>query len=267
MTDRIIEYFLKHRQIVEENLELSKDPQDIEAIHNMRLSVKRIRVVARLAEMISEGMFSKKEQLKSINRFFKVSGRLRDTQVTKNLFIELGHPELKSVVKLLTEREHKERMKYETVLEGFDIGCLQDFENALIEKLANMNEKKVLQAGYLLLSELEIEIHELFHGSDHEKRMHDIRTRLKDINYLNNMFNEILPVSDHMNISPERLRELGEIAGAWHDSLNLETKLYKFVGKNPSEAETLQNVISELKIKKQGLYQEYSCILINEVKV
>jgi len=71
MTDRIIEYYRKHRQIVEENLELSKDPQDIEAIHNMRLSIKRLRVVASLAVVATDGAFYKKDQVKSVSRFFK----------------------------------------------------------------------------------------------------------------------------------------------------------------------------------------------------
>lgn len=267
MTGRIIEYFRKHRRIIEENLELSKDPVDIEAIHNMRLSVKRLRVVARLAELVSEGAFNKKKQMRRINKFFKVSGRLRDTQVTKILFMEMEHPELTSVIDLFSKRERKQRMKYEAALEGFDISCLQEFESALLEKLAGCNEQKVLQAAYLLLSDLEIEIHELFHGSKHEKRMHDIRTRLKDINYLNNIFDEVLPVSDHLIISVARLRELGEIAGSWHDSLNLETKLNKYIGKNPSEASSLQSLISDLKARKQGMYQEYTCILLNEIKV
>jgi CHAD domain-containing protein len=267
MAERIIEYFRKHRQLIDENIELSKDPEDIEAIHNMRLSIKRLRVVARLAEMISEGGFSAKESLKKVNKLFKNSGRLRDIQVTKMLLLDQDHPELNAVVASFSGREAKQRIKYETALKNFDTSSLDEFGTGLKKVLNNTKERQILLSAYILLSGLEMAIHELFHGSEHEKRMHGIRTRLKDIIYLNNIFDDELPISDQLNISIERLRELGEIAGSWHDCLNLELKLGKYIKKNPSDAASLQPIVKEIVNRKNGLYQEYSCILINEMKI
>jgi CHAD domain-containing protein len=267
MAERIIEYFKKHRLLVEENFELSKDPNDIEAIHNMRLSIKRLRVLARLANMIDDGSFSAKERLEKINKLFKDSGRLRDAQLTRILLQELDHPELSAVIASFSAREAKQRAKYETALENFDNSCFDEFEAGLEKVLNNSNERQVMQAVYLLLSGLEMTIHELFHGSEHEKRMHEIRTRLKDIIYLNNIFDDELPISDQLNISIERLREVGELAGSWHDCLNLELKLGTYIGEMPSEAVSLQPIVTEIVARKNSLYQEYSCILINEMRI
>jgi CHAD domain-containing protein len=269
MSARVLEYFWKHKNIIEENLHLCEDPLDIEAIHNLRLSVKRIRVVERLSGMINPESFDTCIQFKEINKLFRRSGSLRDIQVTRQLLIDFQNPVLKPVIERFKHRESKQRKKFENALEIFKPEVLDDLGSDLAIALEEVSPKAVLQAGLHLLSEMEIEVHELFHGGTKEKRLHRIRTRLKDMNYLNNIFDGGLPIEDQLNISAERLRELGEIAGSWHDFLNLESKLGKFICKHPGDinTESLKDIISELKIKKQELYQEYVCILMNEMKV
>ncbi len=226
MSSNILEYYKKHKAIIEEQLPLCSDPNDVEAIHNLRLSVKRIRVVAMLAELLSEDTLHSKILLKPINKFFKRSGKLRDVQVITQLLASFNNNDLQPVISTFKEREKKQRTKFETVLGVFDTNCLDDFEHALNELLKSVSVTKAYAGGQMLLSDLENDMHELFHSRTDEKRMHDIRTRLKNINYLNNIYNGQLPVQDHLSIDADRLRELGEMAGAWHDSLNLETRLF-----------------------------------------
>jgi len=183
------------------------------------------------------------------------------------LLNEFARPELQTIIERFREREIKQRSKFERSLKKFNIGCLQEFETGLMDSLQGVSVQQTLHAGLSLLSDLEIGVHELYHGSTTEKRLHDIRTKLKDINYLNNIFSGQLPVADQLKISIERLREIGEIAGAWHDCLNLENKLGKYTSKHPEETESLEEIIKEIKTKKQGLLQEYSCILMNEMKI
>lgn len=269
MTSSIIPYYQKHNSIVEENLVLCEDPDDIEAIHNMRLSIKRIRVVGKLADIISDQTFDSKSRLKEINKFFKKSGRLRDTQVTKQLLVDFNDQNLTAVIDTFSSREKKQRSKFEVARNAFDKQYLDDFSEALAELLSGISEKKALACGNTLLNNLEGEIQEIFHSSADEKRMHDIRTRIKDINYLNNIFDEQLPVKEYMHIDIERLRELGDMAGAWHDNLNLEKIVRKYLAKNPDSAKlsALHKLQQELKQKKENLLQEYTCILLNEVRI
>ncbi|MCK4569173.1 MAG: CHAD domain-containing protein [Bacteroidales bacterium] len=265
----ILAYFQKHKSLIEENLNLCNDPGDVEAIHNLRLSIKRIRVVGRLADLLSNNTFDTKSTSGGISKLFKRAGRLRDVQVIGQLLVDFQNKDLDPVIEMFTRRETKQRLKFEQALAAFRKDTLENYEENLVNVLNSTSSRQALMAGQKLLSALEIEIHELFHGSTHEKRLHDIRTRLKDINYLNNIFDEQLPVQEQLHISVERLRELGELAGSWHDHLNLEKKIRKFIRKSPSEKSTgsLSDIVVELKQKKQELYQEYVCILINEVKI
>jgi CHAD domain-containing protein len=269
MSSNILEYYQKHKAIIEEQLPLCADPNDVEAIHNLRLGVKRIRVVAMLAELLSENTLHSKILLKPINKFFKRSGKLRDVQVTSQLLLSFSNSNLQPVINIFREREKKQRVKFETELGLFDTKCLDDFEHALNELLKNISVTKAYARGQMLLSELENDMHELFHSRTDEKRMHAIRTRIKNINYLNNIYNGQLLVQDHLGIDADRLRELGEMAGAWHDYLNLEMILNKFIIKNADipKLSAIETFTEELSIRKQGLYQEYYCILLNEVKI
>ena len=267
MPIQIINYFQKHRQIIEENLLLCRDPLDIEAIHNLRLSVKRIRVVLGLTAMINPASFDGSSQVIEINALFKSSGRLRDTQVTRQLLVEEHKQGFEPLLTDLDRREAKQRNKFERALEVFKPETLGEIETCLANALEGVSAQRYLYAGLQLLSNMEHDVHEIFHGSTKEKRLHDIRTKLKDINYLNNIFDGSLPIEDQMRIPVERLRELGEIAGSWHDSLNLEKKIEKFISKHPENSEVLQAAVKELSTRKQGLFQEYVCILLNEMKI
>jgi len=269
MPERIIAYYQKHRFLVEENLIASGDPHDIEAIHDMRLSIKRIKVVGKLCDQLSKGNFTSKEKLAELNRFFKSSGRLRDSQVTRQLLIDLGEEGLEPVIEFFERKEVKQRIKYESALSEFNSNTLQVIEKAIGFSLQGINARIVMMAAKSLLMEYQGDISSIFHGSTKEKRMHEIRTRLKDINYLNNIFDGQLNLPDHLNIAVERLRELGEMAGSWHDCLNLEKILEKFIKKHPGtdQNNSIAEIVSKIKARKQGLQQEYACILMNEMKI
>jgi hypothetical protein len=142
-------------------------------------------------------------------------------------------------------------------------------EQELALALQDISDAAALQGGQILLSDLIHNIRELYHARNDEKRMHSIRTRLKEINYLNNIFNDAYRLEEQLHISPERLKEVGELAGAWHDCLNLESRLMRFFSKNAetNASSEREHIITELRQKKEGLLQEYVCILLNEMKI
>jgi len=269
MPNPILTYYLKHKNLVLENLVKCEDPEDIEAIHDMRLSIKRMRVVAKLADQVSKNKFNSKESLAELNKFFKKSGRLRDIQVTKSLLVDLNDNALGPIIEQFNKREKKQRTKFDKTLSSFRVEVLDEIELKLSTLLDGISEKRSFQAGHALFLVYQDEIQQIFHKNDREKRMHDIRTKLKDINYLNNIFEDKIPIQDYLNISVERLKELGEMAGSWHDCYNLISILNKYARKHHEDEHvpSIATSIKEIQIKKEGLYQDYKCILLNEMKI
>ena len=272
MPSYILTYFQKHKSLIEENLLLCADPKDVEAVHNLRLSIKRLRVLARLADELSEGTFDAMGSMKKINKLFKRAGRLRDAQVLGALSIEFPEkplPALADFTTRLQDREKIRRNKFDLLLHSFPGKSLDDFGLKLSTLLADVSEKKALMGGHKLLTTFIGEISDLYHGGTDEKRLHEIRTRLKDINYLNNIFDEHLHIEEQIHISVERLKEIGELAGSWHDCLNFVNKLKKFMFRHPDPKypEALEAFINTITRRKQDLSQEFTCVLINEMRV
>ena len=272
MTDCILTYFHKHKSLIEENLRLCADPKDVEAVHNLRLSIKRLRVLGRLADELSEGAFDARGSMKKINKLFKRAGRLRDLQVLCALSTELPDkplPELADFTSRLQDREKIQRDKFDLLLPSFTGKSLDDFGLKLATLLADVSDKQALMGGTQLLTTFINEISDLFHARADEKRLHEIRTRLKDINYLNNIFDEQLHIEGHIHISVERLKESGELAGSWHDCLNFVNNLEKFIKKHPDTEyqAALEEFITFITQRKQELSQEFTCVLINEMRV
>jgi CHAD domain-containing protein len=268
----ILDYYGKHRVLIEENLLLSADPENPEAIHNLRLSIKRLRVLGKLVENLSQGAFKAKDSLHEINRLFKSAGRLRDIQVLKILVEGLpgnSPANISDFHSYLQRRENKQRVKFDHALASYNKDNPGNLEQELALALQDISDAAALQGGQILLSDLIHNIRELYHARNDEKRMHSIRTRLKEINYLNNIFNDAYRLEEQLHISPERLKEVGELAGAWHDCLNLESRLMRFFSKNAetNASSEREHIITELRQKKEGLLQEYVCILLNEMKI
>ncbi len=272
MPSYILAYFYKHKSLIEENLLLCADPKDVEAVHNLRLSIKRLRVLARLADELSNGAFDAMGSMKKINKLFKRAGRLRDLHVLLALSTELPEKPLPALTDFTTHLqacEEIQRNKFELSLHSFKGKSLDDFGLKLNAVLADVSEKKALMGGHQLLATYISEISDLFHGGTDEKRLHNIRSRLKDINYLNNIFEEQLHIEEQIHISLERLKEVGELAGSWHDCLNFISRLEKFILKHtdPEYQATLKEFITFITQRKQDLSQEFTCVLINEMRV
>ncbi len=272
MPHMILEYFQKHEALIKENLNLCNDPRNVDAIHNLRLSVKRLRVVHRLTMMVTGDRFDGGAEMQEINALFKRAGSLRDVQVLIALCDNMPDvPEtmLSGFRDILERRESKRRKKFEDRLRIFDQAVLDSYGAGLEKALADVAEGKATVMAETLIAIFLGDIRSIYHGSEDEERLHKIRTRLKEINYLNNIFNESLPVEDHLHITADRLRETGELAGTWHDHLVFEQQLDKYLRDFPAPVrnDEMPELIARLEEKKVDLLQEYSCILLNEIRI
>ncbi len=270
MSEQIIEYYGKHTALIRENLALCHDPQDTAAVHNLRLSIKRLRVVARLCDVLSLQEFDAAASLADINRLFKNAGRLRDIQVLRILARTLAgehgsiYPGFDDE---LLRQEKKRRKKFEAELSVFRQETLEEIGMRINRFTGDVPQQKALAGAEELLDAYLRECRQLFHESSDEERLHDIRARLKNINYLNNIFDDRLPLEDYLHINAERLRETGELAGTWHDHLILLQKMEKYGRKtgNYESREDYAQVLAVLKAAKDERCREYNCILTMEI--
>ena len=80
------EYYLHLHQTIEHYLNLCLSHPEEELVHQLRLSIKKLRAFNKLAEQVCLTETDEHIHLKSsINQFYKTAGQLRDTQVQLQL--------------------------------------------------------------------------------------------------------------------------------------------------------------------------------------
>lgn len=268
MSISVLPYFKKHRNIIEQNILLSEDPDNIEAIHDLRLSIKRLRVVVQFCATLDQSYPGDMPGTQELNAFFRRAGKLRDVQVIRALLADYDPGLVQALLEKLGQKEKRQRKKYEKSVRSFRLECLDEMERAIRDQLSPLPLKKGLAGAVSLLSMMMEDIRESFHASKREKRFHDIRRQIKNMVYLNNMFDDQIPLSETTCIAADRLRELGTLAGNWHDHLIMQGEISSYIREHKdARADKLQPFVEEIRLHKARLQQEYACILMNEMKI
>jgi len=223
MDKYIYPYFDKHRKIVLENLEHSRQADNIEAIHDLRTSFKRIRVIIRFAETLSKGRIDASFILRQFKVLYNTSGRVRDIQVHRQLLndyeqlLSTSFPEYQIY---LERQERKAQKKYLNVSLEYNPFFLNSLDDILRNRLKHVRERSVIVCANRMVEAHVKSIRYLFYDFNEKIRFHNIRRHLKNIGYLNNMLSGAIEVDEYLNISRDRLNELGTILGEWHDKVN-----------------------------------------------
>ena len=269
----VTEYYKKHRQLILENLELSRLDENADIIHDMRVSFKRLKILLQFLEKISGGDFIAREECKHFNKFYKKSGRLRDLHVHINL-ISFYKDKTKEAylgyLEYIQKHINKQNHRYQKALNCFNT----DFFDTLGLKCDSIVKDKsdqdlIIIATGILTSKL-AEIKLAYQQALHDKSFHRIRRYLKELQYLNNIIKDRLPLKAELNIDSCRLAEIGQLLGAWHDKLNAEKILSNYISKarlQPEQQASYLKLLAMIQKDKATEYQHLDTILADELNL
>ncbi|MHC1776594.1 MAG: CHAD domain-containing protein [Lentimicrobium sp.] len=245
MQERLLDYFVKHCGSFIRNFNQVSADFDADAIHDMRVAIKRIRAVFLLMERLYPGEFNPTEEEGRLRDLFRLSGRMRDAQVQQqilagnalNLVSTFGEYQA-----YLLKAENKAIKKFRKFISEFNA-----------EKELNQKQEK---AGKLISTADAVQIRiqiiqfvdELFQKarllrSDNEldENLHEIRRKLKQCHYLLSVFSEDDPDLPKLNTTLKRLDKVNELLGDWHDQLIAMEMLDRFLEKFREKEETGMN--------------------------
>ena len=250
----IIEYYIKHKGLILKQFELSKAKDNIEAIHNLRLSLKRIKVVNYLMEELTGGLIKAYYEFSNFKSIFKIAGRLRDVQVQvglQNEYDVIIGKEYSGYKKHLLSLEKDLQKKYTTTLENSNLNFLDVLEIKIKRIQKDFEENEILTKARIISENKFSVIHSLYVAKKSKKNFHKIRTELKDINYLNNITQGRLGIHKILNIDEVRLSELGNLFGSWHDKVNASQFFKKYLAAhNDNGSGNFQTDLLKTQIKK-----------------
>jgi CHAD domain-containing protein len=232
MKEAIKSYYFSYKEVFDHNFQLVLDNFNVEAIHKMRTSVKRIRALYILVEHMTDKKFRAKKQLKNIRILFKFGGRIREIQIERQLLasyelkLDNKYPEYNEY---LLKRERREIAKFlKNIPKNSDRETILNNEK-FVRTIDAFDEELIREKTRSFLDYKTRVIHNLINKPASNERIHSNRTHLKQIYYLYDILLEISGREVLLGIENTRLREIEKYFGTWHDLVNSPLYLNAFL--------------------------------------
>jgi CHAD domain-containing protein len=232
--ESIHEYYLHQHRNIDNYLELCLIHPETELVHELRLSIKKLRAFHKLAEQINSGDHDEQIYIKyRVRKLYKVAGQLRDTQVQIHLltaFEEQTGIEYPEFGKWLLRREKKRISRFGRKPQHLVPHSTTQRTHAKIGNLLSQaTDETILEGAGRALSGLYLKAQKLSAGTMNEQNLHLIRTLTKQMKYILNIMNHSYTDFIFSEISAAALHEIEVAAGHWHDNLVRIELLGKFM--------------------------------------
>jgi len=215
VSDILLPYYLSQREIFESNLQRAADAFDEEAIHDLRVALKKIRALFKILEFLDPQLFNGKSAFIYLRKIFKEAGILRDLQVQKGLFQNSDDPDELRFVIFLSNLEYEARIKFREFINRLNLQDLEQTDELIKTTLENMNQTHI-NAGItnFIMEKLQKVLCLMKQKDD---TMHESRINLKDAYYILDLLNENQPLTPPMDVLLEKVDCLQKVFGSWHD--------------------------------------------------
>lgn len=221
-------YFQIHKLIFENNFKAAVNTFQEGAIHDMRVSIKRLRLLYKLINFCFDENFEPGKRAKYLKKVFKSAAGLRDVQIQKILIEDI---EIKLNIHL---NEAKSRLQKQ---ENIEIAHLKAFLSKFNYIKLEMQFQKVEKTINAPINYSNTEIYEGIRKYFHNRisminqllnkdivDYHKIRKRIKELAYLL----EIQYINtENASGKLEQLKQMGKQLGDWHDiEVFLKTQVF-----------------------------------------
>jgi CHAD domain-containing protein len=238
---------------------ITQASMDEEAIHQMRVAIKRIRTIQKLKKHIHFPTIIDSEQYKTIKSIFAHSGNLRDLQIQQNLLssysktLKFGFPELSNH---LNTREKELTEKLNQTISETDFSKFLEIPEPE-ESMEEISDKSNLETESLDFLHKKINnIHKLIFTLDKDVYVHDLRKQVKQLFFILQFLKNQFPESVVNNYDLKTLKVVGEKIGDWNDRDVFKVMLEHFIEEQDenflmkhAEYRILQYVLDEEKRK------------------
>jgi CHAD domain-containing protein len=237
LQDGIYSFYTKQQMKLQRELETYEALPNEESLRQMRLCVKKMRVVFRLLERLTDGGIVAKAQLTEIRSVFKSAGNIRDFQLQLSLLnsyqieLKLGYSEYLAYL-------NREIHVYSNVFKADNIiiSNSQLVENQILIKhfiLVELSELDILNRIYAFLRKRLKKIKKAVKIGE-EEALHQIRIWYKEVHYLLSLLNKHHFQSEKLKLELKEIKNFGRKIGAWHDLTVFRDSFNHYMDKYPT---------------------------------
>lgn len=211
---------------------ITQASMDEEAIHQMRVAIKRIRTIQKLKKHINFPTIIDEGQYKSIKTIFADSGKLRDLQIQQTLLNNFSKSLKFSFFELTTflnNREKKLTEELNQTISQTDFSKFLDIPEPT-ESMEELSDKSNLETESLdFLKKKIANIYKLIFTLDEDEHVHDLRKQVKQLFFILQFLKNHFPESVVSGHSLKTLKIVGEKIGDWNDRDVFNVMLTNFI--------------------------------------
>jgi CHAD domain-containing protein len=262
MQERLLRYYSKHCGLFVSNFRRALAGFDEEAVHDMRVAVKRIRAVYLLMERMFPNKYIAETEEGQLKELFRLSGRMRDAHVQQQLLntyadqLSTSFPEYAASLKAA---EKKAVRKFTKFLNGFDAEA--DLQKKLLNftSLIKYADKDMIRNNVIfLVDELMEAVGTMRDDQMGDENLHEIRRKLKQCHNLLTLFDKDDPDLPQLNLTIQKLDLVNDLLGKWHDQLVAMEMLDRFLdtqnGKETSGKNRYLLLREKLQVNRHALH-------------
>jgi CHAD domain-containing protein len=223
----ITNYFSRYLEHFRVNLQKAMEEYDPEAIHEYRVSVKRIRAIIRALDRVYDDKLFSGKMIQPLRLMFKAGGTIRDDQVqiglVENIEKEFGHafPLIKAYY---FKRIEDQRDSFFLKSIDFDYETIDIFA-AQVENILDPLDDASLETNlYQRLHESMEKLKRKRYDLDKPDALHRFRTRFKENGYVAEMIYQSKYSRNISKTAYNRMKNFGQELGTWHDHYQLWSK-------------------------------------------
>jgi len=202
--------------------------QGIEEIHQLRLSIKKLRTILSLMELVSHGMLNKKGYFSLLSKLFDAAGEVREAQVSLRLIEKSNAFYLMPYKEYLKETQSRANIKLLTTMQAFDFKSFEILNNKFLQEMKGITSENAIKKSAAYVLKKIRKVYELKNHLPDNRKLHKIRIHLKAVFEIMTIMNELNSGSTVLEKLQNKIKSIDKKIGKWHDYVILLTSLNYF---------------------------------------
>lgn len=214
-------YLFYQRKTFEKCFPRIHDVTDDDAIHDIRVSIKKIRTLLLLLDYIYPGKWDIKEHYRPFKKIFKRLGLIRDLQVQQKLAAYLKQKcsgNIEGYEAYLTNHEKGARLNVNNWLRVYSLPDWHTLEEDIRAFYFRTGKKLIIQKANDYIEHKINHAKEISYQKD-RITIHLIRRLLKEARYMMEMIGSVLKETAHYKPLQNKIKPIENYLGDWHDRM------------------------------------------------
>ncbi len=252
---RLTEHFKKHLKAFRKKFSKASKSQGIRTIHNLRLSIKKLRAALTLAEIASKGAYQKKQHFELFDKLFKNAGAIREIQIHLSIVRRAKFSQSKKFKYHAASMLSKAILRFEKRIKRFDFKKLKQLDRALFATINTLPDEEVIFAGVKYIEEEYKLIRTSIIKCKAEPELHKKRIRMKTLLEVTIILRK-LNDSAALKRFQKEVSALNKTMGEWHDHdafLNFLKTSFKKTNKVQKHLQYPEKWMSKIRLQEESL--------------